>query len=147
MNIPLNKVLLGALPLVFIAPGSALPVPSSITIQQSCMPPKVGTGTLNFGSVAVGGKRGSKSVGTKNTDICKEPFEVIASISGADEGDFSHTSNCPSELRYDEGCAISVIFSPKAKGSRTAKLTVAVRGRTGTNSYPIKLEGVGTLKK
>src|SRR6478672_3043906 len=55
--------------------------------------------------------------------------------------DYSQTNNCSSSLASGRTCTISVTFTPKALGSRTATLTVT---DTGTNSpQTVSLSGTG----
>jgi len=50
---------------------------------------------------------------------------VSISITGADPSDFAQTNNCPLTLAPAKKCTISVTFSPKALGTRTATLSVS----------------------
>jgi len=100
--------------------------------------------SLNFGDMRVGKASGSKTAAAKNGQTCKEPFEIFVRIVGADPGDFSQTNNCPVVLQYPKGCLIQVVFAPKKTKARTASLEIEARGKTGTNSYTVKLSGIGT---
>ena len=56
-------------------------------------------------------------------------------------GDFSQTNNCGSSLANGSNCAISVVFSPAAAGTRSGTLTIA--GGSGS-PQTVQLSGTGT---
>jgi hypothetical protein len=78
------------------------------------------------------------------------------SLGGANQNDFSQTSNCSGTLTSNTSCAISVKFSPSGQGTRTGSLSIAdnasgsphIATLTGTGSepptpagtYPVTLE-------
>jgi hypothetical protein len=64
------------------------------------------------------------------------------SIDGPDAQDFKQTHTCKDSLASKQSCTITVTFTPKAQGSRTAWITVYDDG--GGSPQLIGLNGTGT---
>jgi len=64
-------------------------------------------------------------------------------IAGANSGDFAQTNNCGTSVPTGQSCSISVTFTPTAKGTRTA--TVSITDSAPDSPEPFSLSGVGTL--
>ena len=111
--------------------------------------PLTGTGTivklvpssLSFGMVKVGQNSLPQTVTLTNTGTSALSITAI-SIGGADHADFSETNNCGSSVGAGASCTITVTFSPKATGSRSA--TVAVGDNGGGTPQKVTLQGTGT---
>lgn len=101
---------------------------------------------LNFGSVAVGATSAAKTSTLTDTSATVALNITSIALSGADAGDFTITSatTCPSSGSVNPlgTCLVSVTFSPKASGARSATLTVTDNTSSGKNT--IGLSGTGT---
>jgi len=134
--------------------GSQLPVNSSCQIQVVLTPTDKGVfnGTLSVTDNAVGSPQkvtlsgkgteivysptgvhfGNQKVGTMSVPIPVTVSNVGPSsvsitqvvIKGADSGDFAQTNNCPNSLPPQGQCTVTVTFTPKAKGLRSANIHV-----------------------
>ena len=63
------------------------------------------------------------------------------SIGGVNPGDFAQTNNCGPSLAAGETCAISVLFTPRAMGARSA--TIAIADNTADSPHKVDLSGNG----
>ncbi len=100
-------------------------------------------GSLNFGSVTVGGSE-TLPVVVVNTTASPVTFTSIS----ASAGDYTPTGTCPppgSTLAPNASCTIQVTFNPAAAGTRTAILSVV----TSATTLPltVQLTGIGTASK
>ncbi len=66
-----------------------------------------------------------------------------ALVTGVDSADFALTNNCPPALPAAESCAMSVVFTPGAAGTRLALLLITDDAPASPQS--IALSGVGLL--
>ena len=101
---------------------NATPSPSSLTFATQL----VGTSSsaqlvalTNYGKMALG----------------------IASIAAS--GDFSQTNTCGSSLAAEASCAISLIFKPTQRGTRTG--TLSITDNAAGSPQTVSLTGTGTL--
>jgi hypothetical protein len=99
-------------------------------------------GSVDFGPVAVAESSAPRTVSVANTGTA--PL-LVTSVTrgGADAADFEIVSDSCSTAPTAVGgiCAIVVRFTPRAKGDRSATLTLA--DNAGTGSQQVALEGVG----
>ncbi len=93
------------------------------------------TGTINFGSVAVGSVSAAMSLTLTNTGNAPLTLENI-SVSN----EFSQTNNCNGYVPAGDSCIISISFIPVSSGNKTGELAV-----TGTiaGRFKVALLGVG----
>jgi hypothetical protein len=63
-------------------------------------------------------------------------------ITGTDSGDFVQTNTCDSSVAAGKQCTISVTFQPKAKGTRSAAVSISDDG--GGSPQKVPLSGTGT---
>lgn len=102
-------------------------------------PVSLNPNALNFGGHAVGTTSAPKNIIVTNHEKVVVNFSNVA-ITGTNNGDFSQTNNCTS-LSPGKTCTVTVTFTPSAKGSRTATLTLT---DSATNSpQTAKLSGTG----
>ena len=117
--------------------------PQHVTLQTTVIHPEASFSpySLNFGTVEVGHKVTADvtvtSTGTTALDISK------VAVTGADAGNFTPTSHCPSSLAPSDSCAIAVTFTPSTTGSRTATLTVTDNVSEGS-PHDVPLSGTGS---
>jgi hypothetical protein len=99
------------------------------------------TASLTFPSQQVGTTSGSQSVTLQNTG---NQTLSIASISpaGPDGGDFGLSQNCGASLAAGGTCQINVTFTPTARGTRTAGVTLV--DNAANSPQTISLTGTGT---
>ena len=120
---------------------SAITSPQSISLHGSGIVAATLTPqTLNFGNQTVGTK--SQPMIATLTNNQKVALEITKiSISGLNVGDFAETNNCGSSVPAGGNCAISVTFTPTAKGTRTSAL--AVKDNAPNTPQLAKLTGTG----
>ncbi len=95
--------------------------------------------SLDFGTIKVGSSSPVKTISVTNHEKTTVTFSSVQ-ITGTDSGDFAQTDNCVS-LVSGTNCSSNVTFTPLAKGSRTATLTLI---DTATNSPQMAaLSGTG----
>jgi hypothetical protein len=96
--------------------------------------------SLSFGKVAIGSTSGSQSVVLTNEG---GPALAISGVNvkGSDPGDFAPTNNCPSNLAAGANCSINVTFTPTAKGTRSAIVSVSFGGGAIPQGFTVKGTG------
>jgi Abnormal spindle-like microcephaly-assoc'd, ASPM-SPD-2-Hydin/Beta-propeller repeat len=107
-----------------------------------------GTGTfvslapasLSFGSQAVGTTSSPQTVTATNQGNATVNISKI-SFTGAGAGSFGETTTCAGTLATGNSCAISVTFTPKAKGKFGATLAVTDDG--GGSPQKVSVTGTG----
>lgn len=100
---------------------------------------------LNFGDVTVGTKSGPKEITLQNTGA--DDFAITSIV--LSKGDFTQTNNCPltpttippSNAANPMTCTFTVYFTPTAKGTRNA--TITIKDNAYGKQQVIKLTGVG----
>ncbi|HEV2176432.1 MAG TPA: FG-GAP-like repeat-containing protein [Terriglobia bacterium] len=118
------------------AAGSPQTVSLTGTGTQVQLLPK----SLNFGSVTVGTKSGVKKVTL--TNVAQTTVSITSiSIGGTNATDFAETTTCGSKVQAEASCTFSITFTPSAKGSRTATLSIADNG--GGSPQTVSLSGTG----
>jgi hypothetical protein len=119
---------------------SAVGSPQSIAAKGTGAAPVVLTpASLSFGTVALG-TPSTKTITLTNHQ--KTTLTVSAlGIVGTDSGDFSQTNNCVPSVAAAGTCTINVTFTPSAKGTRVATLTITDSAVTSPQSA--KLTGTG----
>ncbi len=106
------------------------------------------TGTGTFGAQTLGTSSSGQVFTLTNTGEGPVTFTSIAVT-----GDFAQTNNCGASLAIGSTCAVNVVFTPTATGSRTGSLTVtsnatglAAVALTGTGASPTgTLTGTATF--
>lgn len=121
------------------APGS----PHSVSMTGTGTAPAV---TLSPTSVAFGTRQlGTTSAGTavtlKNTGTGTLSITSTA-ITGTNTADFTRTTTCGTSLTAGSSCTITVTFSPKAAGARSAAITIV--DSASTSPQTVSLSGTGT---
>jgi hypothetical protein len=104
-------------------------------VAQSVLSPA----SLTFAAQKVGTTSAAKTVTLTNNLSTALTFNVT--FTGADPGDFAETNTCNNSVPAKSHCTISVKFSPKATGARTATMNV----NDGANNSPqtVSLTGTG----
>jgi hypothetical protein len=92
------------------------------------------TGTSSFPSVTIGASSAGQAFTVSNTGEAPITITTIAAT-----GDFAQSNNCGTSLAVGSTCAINVVFTPTAAGSRTGTLTITSNG----NIAPASLTGTG----
>jgi hypothetical protein len=96
--------------------------------------------SLSFGSQAVGTTSNAQVVTLTNLGAQFSFYEF--SVGGVDPHDFSETHTCTRLLAARGTCTITVTFTPRAMGSRSA--TVYIHDGGGGSPQQIALSGTGT---
>ncbi|MGY6553159.1 MAG: choice-of-anchor D domain-containing protein [Wenzhouxiangella sp.] len=114
---------------------------ASITIELLVAPElQITPGSVNFGQQAVGEASSARTVSLRNTGQASLNLTSI-SLSGAHEADFSLSDDCGSSLAPDASCALEVVFTPGAVGTRNA--TVQIVSNAPSSPHSLSLSGAG----
>jgi Bacterial lectin/Bacterial Ig-like domain (group 3)/Cep192 domain 4 len=99
--------------------------PHTIPLTATVIDPlaKFSAARVSFGKVKTNSATATQTITVTSNGATDLSFNGVA-IAGANPGDFSATSNCPSSIAPKGTCSISVTFSPTVKSLRTAILTV-----------------------
>jgi hypothetical protein len=124
-----------------IGDNAAPPNPQTVPLTGTGTVVKLVPTSLNFGNQPVGTKSAPQSVTLTNTGSVTLNISGIT-ISGADPGDFTQTNTCDSSVAAGKSCAINVTFQPKAKGARSAAVSISDDGAGSPQKVP--LSGTGT---
>ncbi len=121
---------------------SAVNSPQTISLTGlGQLPVTVSPLNLGFGIVKVGTTTAPKTVTVKNNQKISLSITSIA-FTGADPGDYAQSATtCGSSLAAGAKCTISITFTPKAIGARSASLTITDSAITSPQS--VKLAGTG----
>lgn len=101
---------------------------------------KLSATTLVFGSETVGTKSAAKTVMLTNVGTTALAISTVA-IAGTNAADFAETNTCGTSVAAGKSCSISVTFTPKAAGARSATLRITNNG--GASPQAIALSGTG----
>ncbi|MGA2607045.1 MAG: FG-GAP-like repeat-containing protein [Terriglobia bacterium] len=70
---------------------------------------------------------------------------ISVGITGADAGDFAQTNNCGSTLAPNASCGINVTFTPTARGTRTAAVSLVDNASGSPQSIALSGTGVAPV--
>jgi hypothetical protein len=124
---------------------------SDVTIKQSVSLSGAGIGAAKirisplstyFGAHAVGTKS-SQVVSLKNAGTATLTLSKMV-VSGTNGADFKFTTTCGSSLAVGASCGVTITFTPGAKGTRTATLSIYDNDGYGTSPQAVSLTGTGT---
>jgi hypothetical protein len=120
---------------------SAVGSPQTIALSGTGkLPVSVSPTSLSFGTVTVGTTSAAKTVTVTNNLSTSLSISSIG-FTGTNPGDFAQTNTCGTSLASLAKCTISVTFTPKATGSRSASLTIA--DSANTSPQTLSLSGSG----
>ena len=121
---------------------NALGSPQTVSLSATVINPKASLtpSSLSFATTKVGSKSSAQNATLTNTGTTALTITSI-SITGADTKDFAQSNACSSPLAPTASCTIAVTFTPTAKGSRSASLTVVDNAQVATQS--VALSGTG----
>jgi uncharacterized repeat protein (TIGR03803 family) len=94
-----------------------------ITVTQGADTALLTPASLAFGNQNIGTASTARSLTLSNTSTAALTISSIA-VTGANAGDFSESNTCGSSVAAGGKCTISVKFTPKANGARSADVTV-----------------------
>jgi len=100
----------------------AVPLTGSGTAPGVTLTPS----SLSFGVQAVGTTSAAQSATLRNSGTAPMTLTSV-SVTGANAGDFAQTNGCPvapATLAANATCTISVTFTPRAAGARSASVTI-----------------------
>jgi trimeric autotransporter adhesin len=116
--------------------ATQLPLTVSLTGTGTQAHLQVTPGALAFGPVSLGATA-SLTVNLTNTGTATVT-NIAATISGTDAADFAVVSPCSTAtLAPNQGCTMSVSFTPSASGSRAATLNVASSDPNSPATIPL----------
>jgi hypothetical protein len=125
----------GTLALNDNAPGS----PQLVTLSGAGTFLKLSPTQINFGAVRVGKSSNPTMITLTNTGQSSMQVGSVT-ITGTNIGDFSQSNGCTTPLKKNGSCSVSVTFSPKTTGARSANVTI-VDGSGVSQNVP--LSGTG----
>ncbi len=102
----------------------------------------ISAASLNLGSSVIGKPSAARTVTVSNTGPALLQVSGIT-VTGTDAQDFSHSSTCGAPVYPGASCGISVVFTPRTGGSRTATLTLT--DNAAASPQKIDLLGTGLL--
>ncbi|HEV2423405.1 MAG TPA: FG-GAP-like repeat-containing protein [Terriglobia bacterium] len=140
INVKFKPTTINALSATLNVNDNAAGSPQTASLSGTGTQVQLSPASLNFGSVTVGTKSATKKVTLSNVGQTKVSITSI-SITGTNATDFTKTTTCGSSVQAESGCTISITFTPSAKGSRSASLSVADNG--GGSPQTVKLSGTG----
>ncbi len=122
------------------APGS----PQTVSLTGTGIAPAVTLSptTLTFATQLVSSTSAPQTVTLTNTGTAALTISLI-SMTGANPNDYLQSNNCGSTVAVNATCTISVAFHPKARGTRTASLSVA--DNAAVSPQNVALSGTGTV--
>jgi len=106
------------------------------------LPPMLSAASLSFGDQDVGRTGVAQAVQLTNTGTVPLNLSAIT-LGGLNGGDFSQSHDCGPTVAPSASCLIQVIFTPLAKGMRSAALFIA--SNTGGGPLAVSLSGTGTV--
>ena len=115
--------------------------PQSVSVGGTGTAASFSPTSIRFGTQKVGTTSSAKIVTLTNTSATITMSITGITFAGADPGDFAQTPTCGSTLGPKASCTMSVTFSPKATGARTATLTVSDNGGGSPQGVPVSGTG------
>jgi len=97
--------------------------------------------SLTFWPQGIGTTSTAKTVTLKNTGTGSLAISSFA-ITGINVGDFFQSTTCGATLAASASCRVSIMFKPKALGTRAAYLSVA--DNASGSPQQVRLSGIGT---
>jgi hypothetical protein len=121
---------------------NALNSPQTVSLSAKVINPQaaLSTKSLGFDRQKVYTSSAAKMITLHNFGATALTINRIA-IVGANPLDFVQSSNCPASLDPNRGCAVNVVFKPKAKGLRSATMVIA--DNTRNSPHTVLLSGTG----
>jgi len=119
--------------------------PQTLTLSGTGVIPtaSLSTTALTFAQQGVGSTSASQSVTLTNTGTGTLLLTSVT-LGGADAADYALTNPCGASLAAGAACALSVTFTPKATGTRTATITIDDNsGLVSGASQTVTLTGTG----
>ncbi len=122
------------------APGS----PQTVSLTGTGIAPAVSLSptSLTFPTQLVSTTSSGQTVTLTNTGTAALTVSTI-SITGADPTDFQETNTCGTSVAANASCTISVAFRPKARGVRTASISIA--DNASGSPQTVALSGTATV--
>lgn len=129
--------LTGSVSITDNAPGS----PQKVSLKGTGTDIQLTPTSLNFGNQPVGTKSLPKKITLSNKASVTVSITSI-SIVGTDASDFAQTNTCGTSVAGGASCFITVTFTPSAKGTRSASVSISDNG--GGSPQKVSLKGTGT---
>jgi uncharacterized repeat protein (TIGR01451 family) len=119
-----------------IAADMATPIGTVGSLPQVTL----STASINFPSQTTGTTSSAQTVTVTNTGTAPLLISSIT-LAGPQSFDYGQTNNCGASLAPSASCAINVVFSPTATGTRSASVVISDNAPGGTQT--IALSGTG----
>jgi len=120
---------------------NAVGSPQQVTLSGTGTSVALSPTAINFGNEKVGTSSTPVPVTLSNLGTSSLSINGIT-IRGADRNDFMQTNNCGTSVPPKGKCTITVTFTPRAKGARSANVSISDNDPTSPQSVP--LTGNGT---
>ena len=98
---------------------------------------------VTFASQNTGTPSTPQAVTMSNTGSAALTITSIA-VTGANSADFTQTNNCGTSLQQGSSCIISITFTPKTVGTRTAAVSITDNAPLSPQSISVTGVGVGS---
>jgi len=116
-------------------------VPQVISLAGTATVVSLSSSKINSGSQAVGTTSAPSTITVSNVDT-SAPVNISGiTLSGLDKNDFTVVNTCTPQIAPSGDCALTVTFTPKATGTRTA--TISINDDGGASPQKIGLIGTG----
>jgi dienelactone hydrolase len=113
---------------------------ASVTITLSSGTVQIVPYALNFGTVVLNSRSSPHSVTLTNTGTAALSITGIT-ITGTNSADFSQTNTCNTSVAAGMTCDITAVFAPKARGLRSA--TISIADSSTDSPQQVSLSGTG----
>jgi hypothetical protein len=126
--------------------GTSVEEGTAVSLIVSTGAPAAASGSasptsLAFGSRMLNVTAPGQVVTIANTGTIALPI-TSTSLSGNNSGQFSRSTNCPSQLTVGGTCAVTVVFKPTSSGNKSANLLIALGGGAGNKTVTLTGTGV-----
>jgi hypothetical protein len=129
--------------------GTSVAAGSAVDLTVSSGTPTTVSGSvapsaLAFGNWARNSTSTGQSVTVTNTGTGTLPITSIT-LTGSHPGQFSRSTDCPSQLAVGASCTVTVVFRPTSTGNKSANLVAALG--SGAGNLTVALTGTGVNYK
>jgi len=126
--------------------GNSVASGSAVNLVVSSGAPASASGatsptSLAFGNWMLNVAAPGRAVTLTNTGTIALPISST-SLSGSNSGQFSRSTNCPSQLAVGGSCTVTVVFRPTSAGNKSANLVIALGGGAGNKTVALTGTGV-----
>ena len=122
----------GSSPAAITLSGTGVAATAGLTLSPS---------SLSFGNQPDGTTSAAQLVNVTNTTAAPVTVNTV-SLTGANPASFASTNTCGAPLAVEASCTISVSFTPRSTGAKSASLSIA--SSAASTAAQVPLTGTGT---